>query len=109
MKTIKDVEPVGDAAKMREVIDGIKNVADSALTALSIGNCQSSFLWDIVRKCDTALSAPPRNCDRFNAADEALSAYCEEKGITHPLPLWYGNEFWGLLQWLFAKAKGDAK
>lgn len=50
---------------MREAIDGIKNAADSALTALSIGNCQSSFLWDIVRKCDAALSAPPRNCDLY--------------------------------------------
>lgn len=56
-----------------------------------------------------ALFAPQRNCDRFNDPGEALSAYCEEKGITHPLPLWFGNEFWGLLQWLFAKVEGDAK
>lgn len=109
MRTIRDVEPVGDAAKMHEAIDEIKNTANNALTVLSIGNCPSSFLWDIVRKCEAALSALPRNCDRFNDPGEALSAYCEDKGITHPLPLWFGNEFWGLLQWLFAETKGDAK
>jgi hypothetical protein len=50
---------------------------------------------------------PPRNCDRFNTPDEALSAYCEEKGITHPLPLWHGNEFYGLIQWLFSEWKAN--
>lgn len=67
------------------------------------------FLREFADKVQATLSASPRNCDRFNDPGEALSAYCEAKGITHPLPLWFGNEFWCFLQWLFAKADGDAK
>ena len=52
---------------------------------------------------------PLRNVDRFNTPDEALSAYSEDKGITQPLPLWYGNEFWAFIHWLFAEVKGGEK
>lgn len=56
---------------MREAIDGIKNTANSALTALSIGNDTSSFLWNIIRQCDTALASSPRACDLMT--EEELS------------------------------------
>ena len=51
---------------------------------------------DIAR---TALSAPPRNCDRFINANEALEAFEKEKGETM-------IEF---IRWLFAEAKGAEK
>ena len=46
---------------------------------------------------DDALSAPPRNCDRFSNANEALEAFEKEKGETM-------IEF---IRWLFAEAKGE--
>ena len=51
---------------------------------------------DIAR---AALSAPPRNCDRFSNANEALEAFEKEKGETM-------IEF---IRWLFAEAKGETK
>ena len=51
---------------------------------------------DIAR---AALSAPPRNCDRFSNANEALEAFEKEKGETM-------IEF---IRWLFAEAKGAEK
>ena len=52
-----------NAAALREVVDEIKNTANSALTALSLGNYTASFLWDIISKCEAAVAKPPRNCD----------------------------------------------
>ena len=61
--TLYDAKAVGNAAAMREEVAGIRNTANSALTALSLGNDSSSFLWDIIRKCKAAVAKPPRNCD----------------------------------------------
>lgn len=85
--------------KMREAVYGIKNTANSALTALSIGNDMSSFLWDIIRKCEAALSALPRNCDLYSH-DEALR-------IWSSLP--ESEEDGCFDEWLFAEAKGESK
>lgn len=64
--------------KMCDVIDEIKNIANSALTTLSIGNCPSSLLWDIIRKCETALATPRRNCDVGTAEEQVkrFATFC---------------------------------
>lgn len=56
-------------------------------------------LFDASRQMAAALSAPPRNCDRFSNANEALEAFANEKGETL-------IEF---VRWLFAEAKGESK
>lgn len=81
--------------KMREAIYGIKNNANSALTALSIGNDMSSFLWDIIRKCEAALSAPPRNCDLYATFADAHEVWRKLYARKSPFE-----------KWLFAEAKG---
>lgn len=65
---------VGSTVKLCEAVDKIKNTANSALTAFSIGNDMSSFLLDIIRECETALATPPRNCD-IGTADEQAERY----------------------------------
>lgn len=92
-------------SKMREALEDSNGLLEELAL---IGEWSESAKGQITEN-KAALSAPSRNCDRFNDPGEALSVYCEDKGITHPLLLWFGNEFWGLLQWLFAEAKGDAK
>lgn len=94
--TTEKTSAVGNAAKIREALETISKCDIS----------KEEDCYTLYRVCEEALAAPPRNVDRFNVPDEALSAYCENKGITHPLPLWFGNEFWALLNWLFAEAKG---
>lgn len=98
--TCKESLQVGNIAAMREALDEIR------VAAMSDYEPDANYL---IEKCNATLSSPPRNVDRFNTPDEALSAYCEDKGITQPLPLWYGNEFWAFIHWLFAEAKGGEK
>lgn len=71
-------ETIGNAAAMREEVAGIRNTANSALTALSLGNDTASFLWDIISKCEAVLAAPPRNCDRFADELDAQLAFLNE-------------------------------
>jgi hypothetical protein len=104
--TSKDSLVVGDMAAMREALQ----VAKRTLCRWQADLPSSAWVEveTALRKIESALAKPPRNCDRFKP-DEALSAYCEEKKIIRPLPLWYGNEFWAFVQWLFAEAKGESK
>lgn len=96
-------EPIGNAAKMRKALI---IVYDWILKAGNVygypdNEQKRRQLFDMMTK---ALSALPRNCDRFASAEEAWDAYDEwvesyrAKGETEPL-----NEF----GWLFAKAKGE--
>lgn len=71
-----------NAAALREVVDEIKNTANSALTALYIGNDSSSFLWDIIRKCNAALSAPARNCDKVKDHSDAIGKFEKWMGFS---------------------------
>ena len=82
----------GDVAKLREALDESRRIASG------LGGCRLNDYWklnEIVRVCEAALSAPPRNCDRFASADEAIGAYRQ----THKYMV--VNVF---LDWLFATA-----
>ena len=85
----------GDAAKLREALKAIGGLCAGLMPT-----------WDgavgrIKDMAETALAAPPRNCDRFASAEEAWDAYDEwvesyrAQGKTAPF-----NEF----GWLFATA-----
>lgn len=93
--------------KLRKTLELISDKCGDWLYAKDVRSPED-VIAELHKLADEALAEPLKNCDRFNTPDEALSTYCEEKGITHPLPLWFGNEFWGLLQWLFAKAEREA-
>ena len=98
--TCQESLQVGNAAKMRAALEAVYECAKDCVLTIREGAFE---------KVLEALSSPPRNVDCFNTPDEALSAYSEDKGITQPLPLWYGNEFWAFIHWLFANAKGGEK
>ena len=115
----------GDCAKLREALMSIwKEVYFYAIEEdkQDFAHLHEAMLEDppeykdlrnsffaIAHLVDAALSAPPRNCDRFASAEEAWDAYDEwvesyrAEGETEPL-----NEF----GWLFAPAtekEGGAK
>lgn len=81
---------------MREAVDGVRNTANSALTALSLGNDTASFLWDIIRKCEAALAAPPRNCDVYDSESCRMAYHLHGDGHM---------TMQAFADWLFAPAK----
>ena len=70
----------GDAAKLREALKAIGGLCAGLMPT-----------WDgavgrIKDMAETALAAPPRNCDRFATVDEARKAHeaiCEKYGKCH--------------------------
>ena len=101
-ETVTDCHGLGKAAAMREALEK----ADAALSLISKSSwfvdanfAETIGVIEAGKAIQAALSAPPRNCDRFANANEALEAFEKEKGETL-------IEF---VRWLFAEAKGDAK
>ena len=102
----------GDAAKLREALKAIGGLCAGLMPT-----------WDgavgrIKDMAETALAAPPRNCDRFATVDEARKAHeaiCEKYDECRHCPL--NNEehycaFDCFEAWLFApstEAEGGAK
>ena len=85
---------VGNGAKMLSALKAIVDVFDSK-------EPMSQQERDLVvyNLAKNALSAPPRNCDRFNTLEDALAGWREVSP----------DESGPFDNWLFAEAKGDAK
>jgi hypothetical protein len=83
---------VGNAAAMREALRRCANYLDVDDAGLCKDECDA--LREVTQ---SATSAPPRNCDRFFNANDALEAFKKEKGETI-------IEF---IRWIFAEAKGE--
>ena len=93
---------LGDEAKMREAL--VKSDAAFRRISQSAWFIDANFsdtkeVMDAGNAVASALSAHPRNCDRFSNANEALEAFEKETGETM-------IEF---IRWLFAEARGGAK
>ena len=107
--------PTGNSAAMREALMETKSTIATCMEILNKipDGCDYDGLVDAVADelCDlreshvkTALSAPPRNCDRYTLS-EALSKY----GFpTKSKP--YGEKEWlDFCEWYISEAKGVAK
>ena len=97
-----DGKSVGNAAKMRNALECIDSIA-KYLEAGTIRDVQHAYrnIQDRVR---IALSAPPRNCDRFKTEDEAWDYYMNNGRVNN------GNFCsTNYVKWLFAEAKGEKK
>lgn len=86
IQSCKEPSQVGNAAAMYE-----------ALEKLLHGEYKDRC--EVTQIAHAALSATPRNVDRFNTLHEVI-AYWREHGDEIDMPL---------LHWLFAEAKGEAK
>lgn len=106
-KAIKARAP-GNAAAMRESIETMRRYAMLPQEQLSLSLLQRT----IHEKCDAALAAPARNCDRFATAEEARVAFQNLRGhkILADVELWDSmDEAGALVRWLFAPAEGGAE
>lgn len=95
-------EPISNEAKLRETLMCIDNI----ISHIEVGNVRDILhaYKNIHDRIKIALSAAPRNCERFKTKEEAALAYAEERNAFIPQSiLWEMGE---LLDWLFAKAKG---
>ena len=88
----------GNAAALREALTEIRRVAGD----------DGPFRYTIRDVVAAALAAPPRNCDRFKAADEARMAFWDtHETIWDAFKNRGGTElFYEVLDWLFAPAEG---
>ena len=103
------LEKPGNAAAMREALKNTANIGDrieyqlgsSDETVFAFRNERS--LAHIISECArTALSAPPRNCDKYTIA-EALRKY----GFPTKSKPWGEKEWLDFCEWYISETEGD--
>lgn len=103
---------MGNAAAMRAALKAAKTLLEN--TDFDADSDLDDAAAPVMAQIAAALSAPPRNCDRFKAADE-VSAYWNSNVRTVPLPHdAYGMHIDGetyptFLDWLMAPMKLPVK
>lgn len=86
--TCEKSSQVGNAAAMREALEEILDETNRSVYCIDHIRCLA----------ESALAAPPRNCDRFYSFEEAQKRFLRETGS-----LIVAED---ILDWLFAEAKG---
>ena len=94
---------VGNAAKMREALENIAEY-DRAATCHTENSIFLGYLYQIEEWAESALAAPPRNCDRFTTLDDARNAFFEDYVPDETCSS--ANAF---AIWLFDEAKGESE
>ena len=108
---------VGNAEEKRECLGGVSPLKESNIKAMREALEQiDKVVFDkrrhtkeeveAHRLATTALTTPPRNCDRFKNIKEAKIRYCIE---VEKVLIWDGYNSEKLIKWLFAEAKGETK
>ena len=65
---VTDRNRLGNAAKMREALSRILGIADHLQTRFAIPKFASEEILELKQIAESAISAPPRNCDRPECA-----------------------------------------
>ena len=94
---------VGNAAKMSEACANIAEYAKAA-TCHTENSIFLGYLYQIEEWAESALAAPPRNCDRFTTLDDARNAFFEDYVPDETCSS--ANAF---AIWLFDEAKGESE
>lgn len=100
----------GNAAKMRDALLKIRKAMDEMSKSIFQGWIEDGLvdvMGEAQRAISSALSAPPRNSDRFDNWKDAFQAFYKSLAIEHP-PMSDGVSA-AFLNWLFAEAKGGTK
>lgn len=97
--------PPGNAAALRAALEDTEELLEHFAKP---GTMLHSAFFLHMRDNRAALAAPPRNCDRFKAADEARMAFWDtHETIWDAFKNRGGTElFYEVLDWLFAPAEG---
>ena len=94
------MEKPGNAAVMREALEKVLRALHCAIVAdILKGDDVNSAFNEVI----AALSAPPRNCDRYTLS-EALRKY----GFPTKSKPWGEKEWLDFCEWYISEAKGEA-
>ena len=101
----KWLRDTGNAAALRRALEDTEELLEHFAKP---GTMLHSAFFLHMRDNRAALAAPPRNCDRFKAADEARMAFWDtHETIWDAFKNRGGTElFYEVLDWLFAPAEG---
>ena len=94
-----------NAAKMREALRAIR---DEMFKDSGMGPC-TKLHTIIDTLTQAALSAPPRNCDRFDNEEDAFNNWSTTIGKNYKFGQGGYGMAWAFTKWLFAEAKGDGQ
>ena len=97
-QSVTDCNQLGNTAKMREALEQAKRVLHCAIVSDILKGEDARKAFNAIT---AALSAPPRNCDRYTDYGKALRAFENDENAK--------SSYWGMDGWLFAEAKGGAK
>jgi hypothetical protein len=100
--TCQESRQVGNAAKMREALEKVVEIAKREWNAFR----ETSAMYEMHEICTAALAAPPRNCDKIHDVHEMSIA---ESPLDMSLVVAPREELLRFIYWLFAEAKGEAK
>ena len=77
-QSVTDCNHLGNAAKMREALSSILGIADHLQTRFDIPKSASEEISELKQIAESALSAPPRNCDVGTVKEQAerFHAFC---------------------------------
>ena len=77
-QSVTDCNHLGNAAKMREALSRILGIADHLQTRFAIPKLASEEILELKQIAESALSAPPRNCDVGTVEEQAerFHAFC---------------------------------
>ena len=98
-QSVTDCNQLGNTAKMREALEQAKRVLHCAAIVSDI--LKGEDARKAFNAITAALSAPPRNCDRYTDYGKALRAFENDENAK--------SSYWGMDGWLFAEAKGETK
>ena len=107
-------EPVGNAMKMREALLMILGTVDHLQTRFDMPKLASEEILELKQIAESALSAPPRNCDVGTADEQHARFYlfCDKVDVCKECPLWRGGGLtskccahWGQMPYEGADAK----
>lgn len=95
---------VGNAAKIREALSRILGIADHLQTRFTIPKLAYEEISELKQIAESALAAPPRNCDMYNTLDDARNAFFADY-----VPDETCSSATAFAIWTFDKVKGEAK
>ena len=79
-QSVTDCNHLGNAAKMREALSRILGIADHLQTRFAIPKLASEEILELKQIAESALSAPPRNCDVGTPEEQSarFDAHCRK-------------------------------
>lgn len=106
-QSVTNCNRFGNAAMMRDALENIAEYAKAAACHTEDAHLLG-YLNQIAMWAEDALSAPPRNCDKYLTPKDAMLAHLDE--VYEGEKVEFGDYEWcEFIKWLYAEAKEESK